>query len=131
MTTFVQRLQELSRSQPERTAIIVQMAGQAAQTDFATILTFLAFLSIQLGILNLLPIPVLDGGQMLFATIARLRGRALPANFIMAAQSTFVVLLFSMIIYVSFFDVRRVVRDVQASKAEAAPAAEKTEPAKP
>jgi regulator of sigma E protease len=75
---------------------------------------------------------VLDGGQMLFATIARLRGRALPANFIMAAQSTFVVLLFSMIIYVSFFDVRRVVRDVQSSNAEtAAPAAEKTEPAKP
>jgi regulator of sigma E protease len=49
----------------------------------------------------------------------------------MAAQSTFVVLLFSMIIYVSFFDVRRVVRDVQSSNAEAAPAAEKSEPAKP
>jgi len=54
---------------------------------------------------------VLDGGQMLFATIAKLRGRALPMNFIMATQSTFVILLFSMILYVSFFDVRRIVRD--------------------
>jgi regulator of sigma E protease len=60
---------------------------------------------------------------MLFATIGKLRGRTLPANFIMATQSAFVVLLFSMILYVSFFDVRRVVRDVQADRAENAPAA--------
>jgi regulator of sigma E protease len=63
---------------------------------------------------------VLDGGQILFATIGKLRGRALPINFIMAAQSVFMVLLFSMVIYVSFFDVRRLVRDVQADRAEAA-----------
>ena len=41
---------------------VVQIAGQAAQTDISSILSVLAFLSIQLGILNLLPIPILDGG---------------------------------------------------------------------
>ncbi|MBN2645195.1 MAG: RIP metalloprotease RseP [Desulfuromonadaceae bacterium] len=46
--------------------MVMQIAGQAAQTDFSTILTVLAFLSIQLGVLNLLPIPVLDGGHLLF-----------------------------------------------------------------
>ncbi len=45
---------------------VVQIAGQAAQTDFASLLTILAFLSIQLGILNLLPIPILDGGHLFF-----------------------------------------------------------------
>lgn len=45
---------------------VVQLAGQAVQTDFATILSMLAFLSIQLGILNLFPIPILDGGHLLF-----------------------------------------------------------------
>lgn len=111
---------------------IVRIFHSAAEAGIRAVLMFTILVNINLAIFNLLPIPVLDGGQMLFATIARLRGRALPANFIMAAQSTFVVLLFSMIIYVTFFDVSRVVRDVQASnKAEAAPAAEKSEPAKP
>jgi len=42
----------------------------------------------------------------------------LPVNFMMTAQSVFMVLLFSMVIYVSFFDVRRLVRDVNSSRAE-------------
>jgi len=86
---------------------------QAATSDFpvrvAMWLTILV--NISLAVFNLLPIPVLDGGHILFATIAKLRGRALPANFIQAATSVFIVLLFSMIIYVSFYDVRRIMRD--------------------
>lgn len=45
---------------------VVQVAGQAAQTDLSAILSVLAFISIQLGILNLLPIPILDGGHIFF-----------------------------------------------------------------
>ncbi|MEA3544498.1 MAG: RIP metalloprotease RseP [Thermodesulfobacteriota bacterium] len=48
---------------------VVQIAGQAAQTDLSAILSVLAFISIQLGILNLLPIPILDGGHILFYLI--------------------------------------------------------------
>jgi regulator of sigma E protease len=106
---------------------IVRIFHSAAEAGIRAVLMFTILVNINLAIFNLLPIPVLDGGQMLFATLARLRGRALPAGFIMTAQSTFIILLFTMIIYVSFFDVRRVVRDVQANRAEpAAPA----EPAK-
>ena len=56
---------------------------------------------------------------MLFATVARLRGRALPANFIMTMQSVFMVLLLSLIVYVSFFDTRRWVNDTRNERATA------------
>lgn len=90
---------------------IFRIFHSAAEAGIMTILMFTILINVNLAIFNLLPIPVLDGGQMLFATIAKIRGRALPTNFIMATQSTFVILLFSMILYVSFFDVRRIVRD--------------------
>ncbi|HEX2100306.1 MAG TPA: site-2 protease family protein, partial [Candidatus Synoicihabitans sp.] len=91
---------------------IIRIFHLAAQADIRLVLWFTILVNINLAIFNLLPIPVLDGGHMLFATIARLRGRALPPNFIMTTQSVFMVLLFTMILYVSFFDVRRIVRDV-------------------
>jgi regulator of sigma E protease len=85
-------------------------------------LWFTILVNVNLAIFNLLPMPVLDGGQMLFATIGRLRGRPLPVTFIMTAQSVFLVLLFSMVLYVSVFDVRRIVRDVKADRAAEAAA---------
>jgi regulator of sigma E protease len=91
---------------------IIRVFHLAAQADIRMVLWFTILVNINLAIFNLLPIPVLDGGHMLFATIGRLRGQALPANFIVTTQSVFMVLLFSMILYVSFFDIRRIVRDV-------------------
>jgi regulator of sigma E protease len=90
---------------------IIRIFHLAAQADIRLVLWFTILVNINLAIFNLLPIPVLDGGHMMFATIARLRGRSLPPNFIMTTQSVFMVLLFSMILYVSFFDVRRIYRD--------------------
>ena len=102
---------------------IARIFHATAQSDIRLVLWFTILVNVNLAIFNLLPIPVLDGGHMLFATIGRLRGRALPANFIAATQSVFIVLLFSLIIYVSFFDVRRIVRDVRAdAQAKEAPA---------
>ncbi|MBX7123029.1 MAG: RIP metalloprotease RseP [Opitutaceae bacterium] len=92
---------------------IIRVFHMAAQADFRLVLWFTILVNINLAVFNLLPIPVLDGGHMLFATIGKLRGRALPATFIASTQSIFVVLLFSMILYVSFFDVRRWARDTQ------------------
>jgi len=106
----------------------------ASEAGLRYVLWIAILVNVNLAIFNLLPIPVLDGGHMLFATIGRLRGKALPVNFIAAAQSVFIVLLFSMIIYVSVFDVRRIARDVRSdvSAKEAADAAKKTPaPAKP
>lgn len=97
---------------------IIRIFHLAAQADIRIVLWFTILVNINLAIFNLLPIPVLDGGHMLFATIARLRGRALPPSFIMATQSVFMVLLFSMILYVTVFDVRRIVRDAAPPAAE-------------
>ncbi len=93
-------------------------------------LWFTILVNVNLAVFNLLPIPVLDGGQMLFATIGRLRGRPLPVSFIMTAQSVFLVLLFSMVLYVSVFDVRRIVRDAKDQRAAeaAAPAQPQAQP---
>jgi regulator of sigma E protease len=103
---------------------------RAAQSDYPVrfAIWFAVLVNLNLAILNLLPVPVLDGGHMLFATIGRLRGRALPASFIMTAQSVFIVLLFSLILYVSFFDVRRIVRDVRTERAETSQPAAQPEP---
>jgi len=99
---------------------IVRVFHMASQADIRLVLWFTILINVNLAIFNLLPIPVLDGGHMLFATISRLRGRALPAQFIATTQSVFMVLLFSMMIYVSYFDSRRWIRDDRAEKAEAA-----------
>ena len=98
---------------------IIRMFNATAQSDIRLVLWFTILVNVNLAIFNLLPIPVLDGGQMLFATVARLRGRALPANFIMTTQSVFMVLLLSLIVYVSFFDTRRWVNDTRAERAAA------------
>ncbi len=103
---------------------IIRVFHLAAQADIRLVLWFTILVNINLAIFNLLPIPVLDGGHMLFATIGKLRGRALPTNFVMTAQSVFMMLLLSMIIYVSFFDVRRIIRDNAAPAAVEEPASE-------
>jgi regulator of sigma E protease len=73
---------------------------------------FLALINVNLAIFNLLPIPVLDGGHMLFATIAKVAGRPLPIAFMEKVQLAFMVLLLGMVLYISFFDVGRLGRDV-------------------
>ncbi len=89
--------------------------------DVRLVLWFTVLVNVNLAIFNLLPIPVLDGGHMLFATIAKLRGRALPQQAIINIQTAFMVMLFGMILYVTYFDVLRIARD--------RPATEETRPA--
>ena len=91
-------------------------------------LWFTILVNVNLAIFNLLPIPVLDGGHMLFATIARLRGRPLPFNVIATAQSVFLVLLFSLVIYAGFFDVGRIGRDMRGDAPETPAPAKTTQP---
>ena len=86
---------------------IVSAFYAAAQSDVRVVLWLTIVVNISLAILNLLPIPLFDGGHMLFATIARLRGRSLPPEFVMTVQSVFFVLIISLFAYVTFHDVRR------------------------
>ena len=56
---------------------IAQVAGQVAQDGFVTIFWFMAVLSINLGLINLMPVPLLDGGHLLFYAFEAIRGRPL------------------------------------------------------
>jgi regulator of sigma E protease len=57
---------------------IAQLSGQVAELGAASLVSFIAMLSVNLGLLNLFPIPVLDGGHLLFYLVEALRGRPLP-----------------------------------------------------
>ena len=101
---------------------IARVFHMTAQIDIRYVLWFTIIVNVNLAIFNLLPLPVLDGGHMLFATIGKLRGKALPHGFIHTAQTVFVAALLTMMLYVSFFDVRRWSRDARAEEpAEEAP----------
>ena len=86
---------------------VVQIAGQAAQTDFSAILSVLAFISIQLGILNLLPIPILDGGHILFYLIELLIRRPVPIRTRELAQQVGMAMLLLLMLVAFYNDIVR------------------------
>ena len=86
---------------------IVDNLSYFASIGFKKLLWFIVFINVNLAILNLLPIPVLDGGHMVFATIEKIRGKPLPIAFLERSQMIFVVLLFSFMLYVTVFDFQR------------------------
>ncbi|MBV1837004.1 RIP metalloprotease RseP [Acetobacter estunensis] len=57
---------------------IAQLSGQVAQYGVASILSFMALLSVNLGLINLFPIPILDGGRLVFYVLEAIRGRPVP-----------------------------------------------------
>lgn len=100
-----------------------------AKVGLPFVLWFTILVNVNLAIFNLLPIPVLDGGHILFATIAKLRGKSLPADFVATTQSIFMVLLLSMMVYAGYRDVRRYTYAGEEKPAKSAPT--QTEPAAP
>ncbi len=75
---------------------------QLSLTDFMLVLSFAVLLNINLAILNMLPIPVLDGGHILFAIIEKLRGKPIPQTFFAVTQSIFAFLFLSLMVYVVY-----------------------------
>jgi regulator of sigma E protease len=75
--------------------------------DWRLVLSFAVLLNINLAIMNLLPIPVLDGGHITLALISRLRGSPPPPNLVMSVQSVFMILLLGLMAYILFNDSRR------------------------
>jgi len=86
---------------------VVQIAGQAAQTDLSSIFSVLAFLSIQLGILNLLPIPILDGGHLFFACFELILRRPLSLKAREIAQQIGLALLIMLMLLAFYNDIAR------------------------
>lgn len=87
--------------------MIAQVAGQAAESGFTALLSLTVFLSIQLGILNLLPIPVLDGGFFIFFGIEALRGKPLSERVMTIVQNIGIGLLVLLMVFVTYNDVMR------------------------
>jgi regulator of sigma E protease len=81
---------------------IVAVSGQAYEAGFATLLTFMAVISLNLGILNILPIPILDGGVILLLVIESLMGRDLSLRMkerIVQASFVFLLMLTVIVLY--------------------------------
>ncbi len=57
---------------------IAQLSGQVAQNGIGSLVSFIALLSVNLGLINLFPIPILDGGHLVFYALEAIRGRPLP-----------------------------------------------------
>lgn len=82
--------------------------------SFFEVLSLIVLINVNLAILNLLPIPVLDGGHMAFATVARLMNKPIPARIIATSQATFMLLFLAIAVYVTVFDFGRVFRNESA-----------------
>jgi regulator of sigma E protease len=88
--------------------MIAQLAGQQAQRGLADYLFLVALLSINLGVLNLLPIPMLDGGHLLFFVIEAVRGRPLEARQRERAQQMGLMMLLFVMVYAFYNDLARI-----------------------
>ncbi len=88
--------------------LIAKMTGDAARVGLASLISFVAFLSLQLGILNLLPIPVLDGGHIVFFLIEALTKKPINVKIRETAQQVGFIVLLLLILVVSYNDLMRI-----------------------
>ena len=86
---------------------IAQMAGQVASHGFLPLLNLTAVLSINLGLINLLPIPVLDGGHIVVLLIEGITGRKLPEKALQSIQMVGLAILAFIFLYATFNDITR------------------------
>ncbi len=82
---------------------IAQFSGKSLEMGFSYFLYLLAILSVSLGVLNLLPIPMLDGGHLVYYTYEMIFGNELPLKFQMAAQFVGIALL-GLIMIIAFYN---------------------------
>lgn len=87
--------------------MIAQMAGEQVEQGIVNLLAFIALISVNLGILNLLPIPVLDGGHLLFFSIEAVLRRPVSLKTREIAQQAGVFLLLMLMVFVFYNDIMR------------------------
>jgi len=83
------------------------LAGSAAKAGYVTFLSMIALLSINLGLLNLLPIPILDGGQLLMITIEKLKGSPVSEMTIEYSMRVGIVLVVGLMVFAFANDIAR------------------------
>jgi len=88
--------------------MIAQMAGDSAKAGIGSLISFIALISVNLAIINLLPIPVLDGGHLLFFSIEAVKGRPVSIKVREIAQQVGLFLLILLMILVFYNDISRI-----------------------
>ena len=88
--------------------MIAQMAGDSAKAGIGSLISFIALISINLAIINLLPIPVLDGGHLLFFSIEAIKGSPVSIKVREIAQQIGLFLLILLMILVFYNDISRI-----------------------
>jgi regulator of sigma E protease len=83
------------------------MLAAQVKADYRLALSFLVLLNINLAILNLFPVPVLDGGHIIMAIIERIRRRPLNVRLVEYTNTAFAILLIGFMLYVSLNDLKR------------------------
>ncbi|MCK5830471.1 MAG: RIP metalloprotease RseP [Methylococcales bacterium] len=86
---------------------IAQYAGQSAEMGLVPFFKFLALVSISLGVLNLLPIPVLDGGHLMFFAAEAIKGGPISEKIQIYFQQIGMIMLMSLMIFAVFLDIGR------------------------
>jgi len=89
--------------------MIAQMAGKEAHQGFADLALFMVMLSLELGIINLLPVPLLDGGHLLFFAIEGIRGQPMQLRHREIAMQVGLFLLVVLMAFVILNDISRIV----------------------
>ena len=110
LVTFVKLFQRVvPASSVGGPIMILQAAGQQAEQGLQALIAFMALLSINLGIVNLLPIPVLDGGQLMFLGIEAVIRRPLGDRARLFAQQVGLFLLLSLMGFAFYNDISRLI----------------------
>ena len=90
---------------------IARMTGAAASRGFDVLLNFVLLITVNLGVLNLLPLPVLDGGHVVLLVAEGIRGKALPEKFLLWYQRIGLLLLLLLFAFVMLNDIGRWIRE--------------------
>ncbi len=86
---------------------IAQYAGDSARSGLAAFLWFLGIVSVSLGVLNLLPIPLLDGGHLMYYFIEMFKGSPVSESFQIIGQQIGIALLLCLMVLVFYNDIAR------------------------
>ena len=87
----------------------IQVVGEVVRTGFENILRILALLSINLGIVNLLPFPALDGGRLVMLVIEKIIGRKVNRKVEAVINLVGIILLFVLMFFLTYQDIARLV----------------------
>ena len=83
------------------------------RVGLGSVLFFIGFISINLCIVNLLPIPIADGGHLLFFAVEKIRGRPMPRKAQEVVQQVCIVLLIALFLYITWFDGMSLIYDLR------------------